>query len=788
MSKFIIKNIYLKNFKSVEEATIEFEGMNLNVLDGPNGFGKTTLYDALQLILTGKIRRIETNKIVTTNRGFNEPLLSKDQSQPTIIKVEFINKDDLENSVVIARKFVADGLTNSQKRPNDFSNYHLFLLNSFEDQDYHERISNQRLSELLNVPDIEERYNLYHYIEQEDSGFLFKQNEKDRMDLISKLFNIEIEVNQKKYFDRSRKKLINVRTKLNGKIRSLEHELQSEDAAPFNQLAYSPLVKEDAVLNVSWDQVDIKPLDIKLKTEYFKELDIINNLINNFSDFKKELKNIEIDNVLNSGNRLKAIIVFSNFHKEYKNIEDEFNQQKKLLQILNILKNQEIIEKTIDWDYLIEKLNVQINQEVIIHKIKTIKTVQQSSNNLSQLLNMMNMTRDKLLKDFEQLISLNSNYDNQCPLCGDTKKSFDELSEQITQKTITLTEAYDESTQMVNSEINSLYHEYLNSLIELLEKEIYESSRIDAAFIEQLRTFKDIITNMEVAIEWFKALGVDIDKYINKDLSFVENLEEKVENLKKETYSKKLTVNDTCKGQMSDFIRVYQERLSKNDDWIREITEISINNKKAYIEYQLLVQTSLTYQKVQNYKVQYSKILHSIDTLGRIISIYNEKINKYRAKMINDIEIPFYIYSGKIIQNHQRGIGVFIKEDKIVNQESGEVQLKSINFLPPEKTDHDIIHSFSSGQLSSTVIAFTLALNKVYGNEGIMSLLIDDPVQTMDEMNMASFVELLRNDFTNRQIILSTHEENISLYMRYKFLKYGLSVGNINVKEKLYNS
>ena len=56
----------------------------------------------------------------------------------------------------------------------------------------------------------------------------------------------------------------------------------------------------------------------------------------------------------------------------------------------------------------------------------------------------------------------------------------------------------------------------------------------------------------------------------------------------------------------------------------------------------------------------------------------------------------------------------------------------------------------------------------------------------MDEMNMASFVELLRNEFTDRQIILSTHENNISLYFRYKFLKYGLSVGKLNVKQQLY--
>jgi exonuclease SbcC len=169
----------------------------------------------------------------------------------------------------------------------------------------------------------------------------------------------------------------------------------------------------------------------------------------------------------------------------------------------------------------------------------------------------------------------------------------------------------------------------------------------------------------------------------------------------------------------------------------------------------------------------------------RILEVYNKNINIYRRKMIMEVEIPFYIYCGKIIQTHQRGIGVFIKEESNSNEDNG-AQLKAINFVPPGKTDHDIVHSFSSGQLSSTVIAFTLALNKVYSKQNISTLLIDDPVQTMDEMNMVSLVDLLRNDFNDRQIILSTHEEKVSLYLRYKFFKYGYSVGNVNVKNELY--
>jgi exonuclease SbcC len=124
-------------------------------------------------------------------------------------------------------------------------------------------------------------------------------------------------------------------------------------------------------------------------------------------------------------------------------------------------------------------------------------------------------------------------------------------------------------------------------------------------------------------------------------------------------------------------------------------------------------------------------------------------------------------------------LGIFIKESS-----SGEA--KSIKFVSNDISDHDVVNYFSSGQLSALVIAFTLALNKVYGNKNLGMLFIDDPVQTMDEINMASLTELLRNEFRDKQIIISTHEEEVSRYIRYKFNKYGFNTMRFNVKEDLF--
>lgn len=81
-----------------------------------------------------------------------------------------------------------------------------------------------------------------------------------------------------------------------------------------------------------------------------------------------------------------------------------------------------------------------------------------------------------------------------------------------------------------------------------------------------------------------------------------------------------------------------------------------------------------------------------------------------------------------------------------------------------------------------------LAMNKLYvgDDDQLGFLLIDDPVQTMDDINMASLVELLRNEFDDKQIILSTHELDKENYILHKFLKYKQRGQSFNFKDELY--
>ncbi|WP_158287217.1 AAA family ATPase [Mesobacillus foraminis] len=789
MSNYIISRILLRNFKSIDNAIIEFEGEHLNVLDGPNGFGKTTIYDAIQLLLTGKVRRIESNRIVTSAKGFGDHLFSKDQNQPTIIRVEFTDRLVEDNKLVLERVLIPPSrLSASQKKPQNFSQFKLFLLESFDyvdDHDYHKRsIEQNQLNVLFGVRDLNDKFNLYHYIEQEDSTYLFKQNEKERMGVISKLFNIEEETVQKNFLEKVRKKVISHKGDLNKELGPLETQLLQESQTDAKEFQYKPLLGENELTNVIWDKEKIYPIDSNLKEKFLGELETIKNLVTHKDDFKRELANQVLDAIIQNEKRLQAIIILGHFHNFQDELEKQYKNQEKLKSILNELKTRDIIQKKIDWSFIFETLELPFKKDEIVVRINLLRDYKSNSNTISSIVTQMIQTRGSLEMDFRNFVEKEPDSENQCPLCGDTKESFGVLIDQINRKTSALGAYLNSTDKKLTEELGNLYKDYLNPIIQMAESFLVEN-HLDESFIIQLKEYKNVIVNMEEAHKWFEGKGIDLNAYINRDVIKVVDLNHRVQLLKEEIQNKKEIVNEFCRDNMKVLKDIYNLRLNKNLDLINKITLESIQQKKDYIEYQYILQSSVTFQRVKALREKRDKLDGTLNSINRIISIYNEKINKHRAKMVSDIEIPFYIYSGKIIQNHQRGIGVFIKEERETDA-TGEIQLKSINFVPPVPTDHDIVHSFSSGQLSSTVIAFTLALNKVYGNTGVMTLLIDDPVQTMDEMNMASFVELLRNDFRDRQLILSTHEDNISLYLRYKFLKYGLSVGNVNVKQILY--
>ena len=193
--------------------------------------------------------------------------------------------------------------------------------------------------------------------------------------------------------------------------------------------------------------------------------------------------------------------------------------------------------------------------------------------------------------------------------------------------------------------------------------------------------------------------------------------------------------------------------------------------KKQYIQEQFYKSFDKLREEINDLKKQYEKLDVIAQNLKKYAAEYKKSIMSYKKQIIDEIEIPFFIYSSRLLQSYQGGQGVFMSTNGT-----------SIRFTAPGK-EHDVLYTMSSGQLSAVLLSFSLALNKIYAGNGIRTILIDDPIQCMDDINMISFVELLRREFSDCQIILSTHEEDFSNFIRYKFKKYDLNSQAITLKD-----
>lgn len=172
--------------------------------------------------------------------------------------------------------------------------------------------------------------------------------------------------------------------------------------------------------------------------------------------------------------------------------------------------------------------------------------------------------------------------------------------------------------------------------------------------------------------------------------------------------------------------------------------------------------------------------LHLKLKLQQILNFKKNAIHNYVSEIINHIEIPLYIYSGKLMQTHQNGLGIFCTTGA-TNEKVTQFKLSTNG----DKNAHDILNKFSSGQKAIINMAVMLAFRKIK-KSAFDLFMIDDPCQSMDDINIASLTEIFKNEFKDTQILISTHEDNIAGYMCYKISKAGKICKNLNVQETFY--
>lgn len=776
--KYFINRIDIKNFKFIEDGRVNFDKSNLVILDGPNGYGKTTIFDIIELAVTGKINRINLNQTDNIS-GCNDILYLKNQKKDAEVKVEFVSNKD--SFTVLKRIDSKKKRTKKQKKSNNWDLFDTYLLEDFNEE-YNEskKIKPDCIKELLGENNLDRFYNLFYYIQQEDSSSFLKNTEQNRLKVLSKLFDAEMEENELK-------KLEKFRDKVNGCINNLNkskklHDNIKLDENDINKFKYNKLIKWK---DMYWDKQDIVIESQNNLNTYINELENIKLFKQNKKSFFNMQINNKIDSFSNKEEVLKSYIICSYFSDKFEEIEKKYNNMKYIQQSKKIFKSINI-EKLKNFEYrkMFNIINIEDKENAISNYeelLKNIKELETNQSNLDKHIKNLNTYRLNLHPNkVNETYNIENIEENRCILCGNYYETKNELKENIDNYTNFLEEIAGESYKINENSISILINSISENVLNYINKYLtIEENIIEEDFYLQIKKYIKIYRENKEINNLTDLIDKDIKKYINKNIKRVDDLDLKYSLLNKDIINAKHIISEVYidLNKKINFEQIYKFVFDLKKEYIDQIDVESIDNKINYIKNQYYSNQISIQKSNKLIDERITKLENTInEKIQPSIELYRSKIRSHYAKIIKEIEIPFYIYSGKIIQDYQRGLGLFIKEYD---------EIKNLKFVSSNDSDHDAINYLSSGQLSALVISFTLALNKVYGNKHINTILIDDPVQTMDDINIISFVELIRNEFRDKQIIISTHENEISLFMRYKFLMHNLKEKRINVKDSL---
>lgn len=182
-----IKNIKVKNFKVFPSLSLDLTSSNLTLLDGPNGFGKTSFYDALELLFIGNISRYKDldSKVSNQRKAIGGYPLVYDAALPEdelSIEVDF----DCVNGPITLKRCATKSKLDKFKRISDVKMDLLVLNNGVYEKVEHEE---SLLTSLLGN-DYIKNYGLFHYIEQEENTTILKGKGESKQQKIDHLFDV----------------------------------------------------------------------------------------------------------------------------------------------------------------------------------------------------------------------------------------------------------------------------------------------------------------------------------------------------------------------------------------------------------------------------------------------------------------------------------------------------------------------------------------------------------------------------------------------------------------------
>ncbi|TVV68646.1 AAA family ATPase, partial [Streptococcus pneumoniae] len=752
-----IKKILIKNFKNIKETRIIDFQENVTLFVGPNGFGKTTIFDAIELSLTGKIRRIEESDYSDGRSSFSAPYFQNNPNQNTFIELMLTN--DEGNSLIVSSLYKSSMNTEGSNVPKfSFSKFQRRVrvgpgISFQSDEDFEgssERDIQKDISQFLGYESedysLGDTFDLFHYIQQDETAYYLKQKEKDRKEQLNFLLNIGNYVNRKNRLERLRSTLSSSEKELRAKKGKLKNSpiknnilysklsLRADTDFAFNNksiifdeelsneslnIYLSEITKlqefrnsfspKDYFLRKQSEQFEREVLDDKDFTIYLIDIKSIENSLNNFTGW--EFGRLWIE-------KFEPKLTEYKFKKGQ--LDDGTESINKLLEIRTRLKehstgnHSECIFCGYDWgesENLLaayEETTNQLRKNLTNFEIEVSNLVEELNQLKMELQNQIQMEQEKLFvipDDFLAAIRSISNY-NFPESFSNLVVMNSEITPLPVDKSASLQEFENLKTELISSLQEKLLipNEVYGTFLRVVNKSVDFEKLLEKYSIlagESIREYEISFDLLPISLHKFEE---------NKDrlLVFLGDLRSQIVF----DYSKSL-----------DSQNLFDKYFASKEKTFEDCTIESINQKREYIINQFELQSLTMFHQIEK---RLQIIEQTITYLQDRVRELNNNIKSYQEQMIQKLKLPFYMYTAKILQNYQQGMGVLLTTQNNSN----------IRFIANSNSEQDVMYQLSSGQVAVISFAFTLALNTTFKiSRGFKFLSIDDPIQDMDSMN-----------------------------------------------------
>ncbi len=727
-----IKNISYSNLKYVGMKEINLAlSNNLVLLDGPNGYGKSTVFDAIELLMTGEIEHSAKGKLIALANSKDKDIFIKGILQSDEEEVE------LERIIEAESQFLQQEI----------------LWNNLA-------ITQEELFQRLGFS--KSTMGVAIYVSQLKSLSYLEETERNRKMIVADL------IDNKKY-DLEVKCLEDFKNKLHEKIQqeetSLNEKLKKENEIKENlskQIENINKIQKKKGYERLFPEKDYdfdrEYLDKKIRyIEMIRPLEDIKNFLENYNQYRDSKRNLLINKTLKlTTEQLKAFF----YHDLIETINGNLNLYQKIekLQEMMINKNVNDINEVNQMLPLTEEEKQHI--ESIIEKKKNLEAT--SSKNDAHIIN-LSERRKELFSAYQEGIQSQIWKKDICPFCGQKDEKIEKLFFETEEALKESNKVILDDLQYINSEIDK-YFESRTAEVESLVKE----------YSDNYKNYQRVKNLLKINI------GSD-EKGILEEKKFYFDPQGKMEF--EESF---LVLKNSLEEEQRSFAAIFEEELiAKYDNILKEYYSDrsqhsleQVNDKIAYIanyysdDYQNLL--NACFEKIEDLQDELAEKQKSnktmIDYTDKYIDTYKKAYKEYQTKLVERIKVPLYVYSGKVIQNYPMGLGVIarIKASQIV--------------FETEKKDDDVFEYLSAGQLNGVMLSIMLAVRSVLDlDESINIIMIDDPLQTIDDISAFSYADLLAEQFGDAQIILSTHEADKSDLLEFKFRQHEREIIKYNM-------